>query len=114
MKLRKFLILLTVIGAFSACRDDPETHQIKPGGFTGENKSAHQNSPGHSAAGGEQTADHGTVNSEANADHGAANSGKTAVFVDAANREKPVDQGKKGRVGDEGEGHSSSETSPHK
>lgn len=51
MKLTKFLILLAVFGIFSACSDNPETHQIRPGGFTGENKAPHQNSPGHGGTG---------------------------------------------------------------
>lgn len=58
MKLTKFLMLLAVIGIFSACRDNPETHQISPGGFTGDNKAPHQNSPGHGSAG-EKSEGHG-------------------------------------------------------
>jgi len=51
MRSTKFLILLAVLGIFSACRDMPESHQINPGGYTGENKAPHQNSPGHGAEG---------------------------------------------------------------
>ncbi|MEJ7698933.1 MAG: hypothetical protein WKF71_04705 [Pyrinomonadaceae bacterium] len=57
MKLTKLLILLAAFGIFSACSDNPQTHQINPGGYTGENKAPHQNSPGHGSAG-EKSGEH--------------------------------------------------------
>jgi hypothetical protein len=69
MKLTKFLILLAAFGIFSACRDNPETHQINPGGYTGENKSPHQNSPGHGSAG-EKSEGHGAEGQHSEAGSG--------------------------------------------
>ncbi len=105
MKLTKFLMLAAVIGIFSACRDNPETHQIKPGGYTGENKSAHQNSPGHSAATGEQTSEHGAESNGNTADHDNVNNAKTAVVVNAATGEKASGPDKKSRVEVEADKH---------